>query len=427
MLSFASLSMPFKTLLVTALFLSLCTGVCTSILVGRKQGKLRQLLLILSTAALAAMMLLYTSIIPAERAKPNIPSIAIGFAELPILISVLLWLLILLYLLHVIAAEIKRRSTAITLSSIKESLDHLQTGLCFSLPNGLILLSNHRMNELSHQLFGQPLQNANLFWKALQSGETASGVSRLSAGDHPEFSLADDSIWTFKFEKLDSVIQITAAQTTRQHQLLSELQVRNRELEAMSERIRSYGEKVDEYITARERLDTRVNLHGFLGQSLLMTRHYLQSKTGDQQRILDIWQHNVDILRLEADPQHEADSLASLKSAAQAIGMQVHVHGNLPLDPSYRKLIASIGAEALTNAVRHAGATQLFINAQESENAYVIRYTNDGVPPDHAVSEGGGLGSARRKIEAAGATMQIEASPRFVLILSFDKEVMTHV
>ena len=189
----------------------------------------------------------------------------------------------------------------------------------------------------------------------------------------------------------------------------------------MSERIRSYGEKVDEYITARERLDTRVNLHGFLGQSLLMTRHYLQSKTGDRQRILDIWQHNVDILRLEADPQQEADSLASLKSAAQAIGMQVHVHGNLPLDPSYRKLIASIGAETLTNAVRHAGATQLFIDAQESENAYVIRYTNDGVPPDHAVSEGGGLGSARRKIEAAGGAMQLEASPRFALILSFDK------
>ena len=427
MLNYASLSMPFKTLLVTALFLSLCTGVCTSILVGRKQGKLCQLLLIMSTAALAAMMLLYTSIIPAERAKPNIPSIAIGFAELPILISVLLWLLILLYLVHVITAEIKRRSTAITLSSIKESLDHLQTGLCFSLPNGLILLSNHRMNELSHQLFGQPLQNANLFWKALQSGETASGVSRLSAGDHPEFSLADDSIWTFKFEKLDSVIQITAAQTTRQHQLLGELQVRNRELEAMSERIRSYGEKVDAYITARERLDTRVNLHGFLGQSLLMTRHYLQSKTGDRQKILDIWQHNVDILRLEAEPQQEADSLVSLKSAAQAIGMQVHVHGSLPLNPGHRKLIASIGAETLTNAVRHAGATQLFIDAQESDNACVVRYTNDGVPPDHAVSEGGGLSSARRKIEAAGGTMRVETSPRFALILSFDKEVMSHV
>lgn len=423
MLSFASLSMPFKTLLVTALFLSLCTGVCTSSLVGRKQGKLRQLLLLLSTAVLTAMMLLYTSIIPAERAKPNIPSIAIGFAELPILISVLLWLLILLYLVHVIAAEIKRRSTAITLSSIKESLDHLQTGLCFSLPNGLILLSNHRMNELSHQLFGQPLQNANLFWKALQSGETASGVSRLSAGDHPEFSLADDSIWTFKFEKLDSVIQITAAQTTRQHQLLNELQVRNRELEAMSERIRSYGEKVDEYITARERLDTRVNLHGFLGQSLLMTRHYLQSKTGDRQKILDIWQHNVDILHLEAEPQQEADSLASLQSAAQAIGMQVHVIGTLPTARRLRRLIASVGAEALTNAVRHAGASQLFIDTHNTETSYIIRYTNDGATPSSPIAEGGGLTTARRKIEAAGGSMRIEHAPRYALILTFEKEV----
>ena len=81
----------------------------------------------------------------------------------------------------------------------------------------------------------------------------------------------------------------------------------------------------------------------------------------------------------------------------------------------------------LTNAVRHAGATQLFIDAQESANAYVVRYTNDGVLPDHAITEGGGLGSARRKTEAAGGSMQIEASPRFALILSFDKEVMSHV
>lgn len=427
MQTYTALAMPFKTLLVTALFLSMCTGVCTSIIVGRKQGTLRHLLLLLSTAALSAMMQLYASIIRAERAKPDIPSISIWFAELPLLFPVVLWLLTLVFLGHVILAEIKRRSSTITLSSIKESLDHLQTGLCFSQPNGLILLSNHRMNELSHLLFGQPLQNANLFWKALQSREPVSETVRLSAGEHPEFSLADGSTWSFKFEKLSRLVQITAAETTKQHHLLSELQVRNRELEAMSERIRSYGEKVDEYITARERLETRVNLHGFLGQSLLMSRHYLQSKTGDRQKILDIWQRNVDILRLESEPQPETDSITSLKNAAQAIGMQVHVHGSLPPDPNRRKLIASIGAETLTNAVRHAGATQLFIDADKTENAYVVRYTNDGALPDHSISEGGGLGSARRKTEAAGGTMRIESLPRFTLILSFDKEVTPHV
>lgn len=420
MIRFAALPMSAKTLLVTALFLSLCTGVCLSIIVGRKQGKMRQLLLLASVLALSAIMLPYASIVPAERAKPNIPSIVLHVTSLPVAFPLLLFVIILAFYAQIIRAERTRRRMAITLSSIKESLDHLQTGLCFSQTNGLILLTNHRMNQLSHALFGRPIQNANLLWQALCSGETSDKIQRLSSGDHPEFRLHDGSIWLFKYEKLDSVIQITAAETTRQHQLLSELQLRNAELEAMNARIRSYGEKVDEYIIARERLETRVNLHGFLGQSLLMTRHYLKEKAGDPKQILDIWQRNIDILRLEAEPEKEDDSLVSLQRAAKAIGMQVHVNGSLPASAPMRKLLSSIGAEALTNAVRHAGAKQLFIDAEKTEQGYLIRYTNDGAVPERAIVEGGGLSTARRKVEAAGGSMCLESSPRFTLILHFE-------
>ena len=283
------------------------------------------------------------------------------------------------------------------------------------------------MNELSYALFDRPLQNANLFWKALQSGNPCSGVVRLHSGDHPEFKLTDNSIWRFSFEKLDSVMQITAANTTRQHELIEKLQVHNRELEAMNTRIRSYGEKVDEYVISRERLETRVNLHGLLGQSLLMTRHYLQDKTGDSKRILDMWQRNIDVLRLEAEPQPDTDSLASLTSAANAIGMQVHLQGTMPASQHLRKLIASIGAEALTNAVRHAGARQLFINASETDTACMIRYTNDGAVPAYPITEGGGLSTARKKAEAAGCQMTVQSAPRFALILAFGKEVNSRV
>lgn len=427
MISFANLPMPAKTLLVTALFLSLCTGVCLSIIVGKKQGKTRQLLLIASTLTLSIIMLFYASIIPAERAKPDIPAFVLNFTTLPVLLSLLLFAVIIAFYARIIRAERARRRMAITLSSIKESLDHLQTGLCFSQTNGLILLINHRMNKLSHMLFGRPIQNANLFWQALCSGETSSNIHRLSSGDRPEFHLQDGSIWLFKCEKLDSIIQITAAETTKQHQLLSELQQRNAELEAMNNRIRSYGEKVDEYIVARERLETRVNLHGFLGQSLLMTRHYLKDKSGNPKQILDIWQRNIDILRLEAEPVKEEDSLASLQRAAKAIGMQVHVSGSLPESSHLRKLLSSIGAEALTNAVRHAGANQLYICAEKTDLGCLIRYTNDGALPNHAIVEGGGLSAARRKVEAIGGTMQIESSPRFTLNLFFSKEVTQHV
>jgi hypothetical protein len=277
------------------------------------------------------------------------------------------------------------------------------------------------MNSLGYALFGRSLQNANLFWKALQNGEPDGGAVRLLGGDHPEFKLTDNSIWRFSFEKLDSVVQIAATNTTRQHELIEKLRIHNRELEAMNARIRSYGEKVDEYVTSRERLETRVNLHGFLGQSLLMTRHYLQDKTGDSKRILDMWQRNIDVLRLEAEPQPDTDSLASLKSAANAIGMQVHLQGTMPSSQHLRKLIASIGAEALTNAVRHAGAGQLFIDASETDTAHIIRYTNDGAVPAYSITEGGGLNTARRKIEAAGGQMRLETELRFMLIIIFEK------
>ena len=427
MLTYASLPMASKTILATLLFLTMIAGLCTCILVGKKQGGAKLFLLPMCTAVIAAMLLLYASVIPAERAPASIPTISLWFAQQSVVFSLLVWLSIAAFFGMVMMEERSRRKKAITPSSIKESLDQLETGLCFSQPNGLVQLTNHRMTQLSHALFGKALQNAELFWQALVCQEPVAGVKRITAGEQPEFRLPDDTIWTFHREELDGVIQIAAADTTHQHQLVDELRSKHSELEEMNARIRTYGDKVDEYVIARERLETRVNLHGFLGQALLMTRHYLQYESGDAGRILDIWQRNIDVLRLEAEPQRETDSLASLRNAAKAIGMQVHVNGQLPENAQQRKLIAAVGAETLTNAVRHAGAKQLWIDVEETENAYLIRYTNDGTEPTATVTEGGGLSTARRKIEAAGGQMKLETESRFTLTIIFEKGVKTDV
>ena len=427
MLTYAALPMTFKTIIATLLFITMSAGICTCIFVGGKQGRAKQILVPVCTVIAAVMLLLFASIIPAERAKPNIPSIVLWFTQLPVIPLLLVWLACAIFLVMVIAEEFKRRKNAITPSSIKESLDHLQTGLCFSQPNGLVLLTNHQMNTLSHTLFGLPLQNANLFWKALSDQETSAGAERIASGDQPEFRLADGTIWSFQKEALNVITQITAADTTRQHHLVQKLTEKNQELEAMNARIRSYGTKVDEYVAAREQLETRVNLHGFLGQALLMTRHYLQYESGDPKKIIDIWQRNIDVLRMEAQPQQESDSLGSLQNAAAAVGMQVTVNGRIPARIQLRKLIASMGAENLTNAVRHANAKQLWIDIEESETEYIIRYTNDGTVPSGTIREGGGLSNARRKVQAAGGRMKIDAAPRFMMTLFFGKEVMMDV
>ena len=427
MITYAALPMALKTIIVTLFFLTMTAGICTSILVGKKQGTVKLILLSVCTVAVAAMLLLYASVIRAERAPAHIPSVSLWFEQQPVVLMLLVWLAIAAFFMMVIIEEFNRRKTAITPSSIKESLDQLETGLCYAQPNGLILLTNHRMNELSHAIFGKALQNAELFWQALMTYPPVEGVERITSGEQPEFRMPDGTIRSFRREALDDVVQITAADTTHQHHLVRELQDRNRDLEDMNARIRSYGDKVDEYVIAREHLETRVNLHGFLGQALLMTRHYLQYESGDPRRIIDVWQRNIEVLRMEAEPQQETDSLSSLRNAAQAIGMQVHVSGPLPENAQQRKLIAAIGAETLTNAVRHAGAAQLWIDMEQTEAAHIIRYTNDGAVPVSPVTEGGGLSTARRKIEAAGGQMRIDAAPRFILTITFEKGVTMDV
>ena len=45
----------------------------------------------------------------------------------------------------------------------------------------------------------------------------------------------------------------------------------------------------------------------------------------------------------------------------------------------------------------------------------------DGADPSAPVTEGGGLSTARRKIEAAGGQMRIDAEPHFTLTIIFEK------
>ena len=188
-MTYAILSMPWKTTIATLFFLTMVTGICTSIFVGKKQGRIKQVLLPVGTLAVSAMLLLYASVIRAERAPAHIPEVSLWFEQQPVIFPVLIVTSIAAFFIMVIMEEVKRRRNAITPSSVKESLDRLETGLCFSQPNGLVILSNYRMNELSHTLFDTALQNANLFWEALVGSDPANGAVRIASGEQPEFRL----------------------------------------------------------------------------------------------------------------------------------------------------------------------------------------------------------------------------------------------
>ena len=75
MITYAALPMSLKTIIATLFFLTMTAGICTGLIVGKKQGKIKLILMPVCTAVMAAMLLLYASVIRAERAPAHIPAV----------------------------------------------------------------------------------------------------------------------------------------------------------------------------------------------------------------------------------------------------------------------------------------------------------------------------------------------------------------
>ncbi len=332
------------------------------------------------------------------------------------------WVVNIIYLVCILLDEYKIRKNTISPLSVKESFDNLPTGLCFAKSNGMVQLVNYQMNELSYIILGDDLQNANIFWEKVCNGKLNNNISRFVTGDKPELRLPDGSVWTFSKEDLGVTTQIIATNMTNYYRLTNTLKHKNEELELMSHRLRKYGENVDEYTRSKERLETKVRIHNEIGQALLTTRRTLNSDESDFKAVLDLWNRNISALRMESEPQNNVDYLGELIKAAKSAHVEVIIDGQFPEDNDIKQMIVAAATEALTNAIRHADAEKLFIEIDSTKKYYIACISNDGKIPDAPITEGGGLGSLRRRIEKNGGIMSVSWEPEFRLIIKIPKK-----
>lgn len=417
MMIYSQLSIPGKSAVILSLFLAVCIGGCLIGAVLRHKGLVHKILLPASILFLAVPMIVYTGEARANLRSLDVPAVSMWFCSQPVLLPVGLLLPVLVYYGYLWYEDCRFRKTTITRSSIKEGVDKITSGLCFYMTGGRVILANSCMNELSHRIVGQDLQNAEAFWLILSGGEVLPGVERISFGSYPNFRLPDGSVWTFSREDLDGFIQLTAADTTLQQNLTDELRDKNLDLAALNLRLRRYSENVDELAREKERLETKVRIHGELGQALLVARRYLVDQT-QQAPPLDIWRNNIAMLRKEMEGNKTEDPLRILQKAAKSAGVQLSIRGQLPQKQEYRRFFLVAASEALTNAVFHAGARTLTVDLTETEDHWKMCFTNDGTKPEKTIIEGGGLGSLRRKAESIGATMRVLSQSEFALIIT---------
>lgn len=298
--------------------------------------------------------------------------------------------------------------------SVKEAFDNLPSGICFFNKNGIVTLCNYRMRRVFFELTGRDLQSLTELQEALNKN---AGENRR---DNDVFLLDDGSAWRFTKEQIttrdkNAYTQITASDVTELYRRQKELEEDNKKLKEDGERIRRLSSEILSLIRDEEILNMKMRVHDDIGRSVIATRQFLNQGKPMEELDLTAWKNAVRLLKHENELSEKRDAVAELMNAACGIGIKVFIDGEFPENTAAKEILISVIRECMTNAVRHAGAGELYVRLARRENTASVSVTNNGAVPDGEIAEGGGLASLRILVEKSGGTMEVETAPRFEL------------
>lgn len=324
------------------------------------------------------------------------------------------------YILHQIVK--KRKQNMVTANTIKESLDALPDGICFSMPDGTPLLVNDKMHAISHELFGHVVMNANICDRKLHHLDSKDNILLLS--NHSGYLVqTNQEVWNIQQYLHDKIRETVSVNVTEEYRLTQEIKNRNLRLEEVNRKLKEYISKVDELTREKEILAAKIKVHDDIGRALLSFRNYLSSDTKNREDLIAHWKQNIAIMKGEAEQNADPSDWENLMNAAKSVGVRIVLKGKLPREKQIRNTVIHVIHECLNNTVRHANGSLLKVDIEDKKGIFRMEISNDGRPPRGKIKESGGLANLRKSIEMAGGTMKIESLPKFLLKVRMPKGV----
>lgn len=299
----------------------------------------------------------------------------------------------------------------------KEAFDNLPSGVCFFNNHGIVTLCNRQMHRLVFALSGRDLQSLYELRTLMERGPMH------GTREQNLFRLDDGSVWRFSEEAVCAAdgaqyTQVIASNVTVLYEKQKELEQNNMELAEHGKRLRRLSAEVAAVTREEEILSMKMRVHDDIGRSVIATRRLLQQGLPTQQLDLTAWKNAIHLLKRDSESPKDKDALTQLTEAAAGIGITIHLDGTLPQHAAVAYLLITAMRECATNAVRHAGATELYVRATNIQGIARARITNNGTAPEGPVSEGGGLSALRARVEKAGGEMEVRFAPNFELTVS---------
>ena len=309
---------------------------------------------------------------------------------------------------------------------IKKAIDSYPGGICFSALDWRVILVNEKMNKLALELTGHTILNAKAAWDELAHFANNGKAEKLTQSWLPKdtnnenesthqqlfFRFSDNSVWRFELRFLDSnIVQVEAAEITELYRLSEELYENTIRLQEIQKRQKALLDSIVEINLNKEILAAKMHIHDELGHCLLAT-----TKAITEDRLAE----NADVLRENWNSAiHDFSNISTvwtvpdsslqseLMQVAELIGCKVTFLGEQPKSRKALQLLYAAVREALTNAVRHADATELTVKIEQDEKSYHIEISDNGGVSVSSITEGNGLSALRQRLEQEGATLKV--------------------
>ena len=186
----------------------------------------------------------------------------------------------------------------------------------------------------------------------------------------------------------------------------------SRDLKVLSDNVRTLTKET-------EVLSAKTRLHDQMGAGIIAMRQILQQEQVSQEAAdsLLLFQKAIRTIKNDNEYPQERGEFADFLRDASTIGIKVEMTGELPKQGEIYRIFVIAMRECLTNSVRHADATALYVTVRQDGNNISLRITNNGKPPESAIVPKGGLLNLHRHVTNLGGAMEIQWSPAFALMI----------
>lgn len=319
-----------------------------------------------------------------------------------------------------IAGLWRLKRQALSRDSIKQALDMLPSGICYFTPSGSVKLCNGQMDSLFRRIAQSDLQTLSELREALSECDACSGVICLSQ-ERQTYLFPDGKAWRYRQTEVkdsDGALYTEAvfSDVTELYNKNLELKAQIKRLNAISRELKWLSDNVLILTREKEVLSAKTKLHDDMGAGLIAIRHILHhNRTEAAANAMDLFHRAVSAIKYDNTYPQGHSELDRFLQDAEAIGIKVDLSGELPEQEELRRVMILAMRECLTNSVRHAGATTIYITVEKKGDSVSVKITNDGRPPETEVVPKGGLHNLYRHIMDLGGTMEIQSKPSFTL------------